>query len=57
LVVQTGKIIYQEAAKKLIPVTLELGGKSPMIVMGDCDLDKTVTGALAAMRFTRQGQV
>jgi len=30
--------------------------QSPMIVMGDCDLEKTVAGALAAMRFTRQGQ-
>ncbi len=54
--VETGKIISQEAGKRLIPTTLELGGKSPMIVMGDCDLPKTVAGALAAMRFTRQGQ-
>ncbi len=54
--VETGRIIYTEAAKKLIPVTLELGGKSPMIVMGDCDLEKAVAGALQAMRFTRQGQ-
>lgn len=54
--VDTGKIIYAAAAQKLIPVTLELGGKSPMIVMGDCDMDKTVAGALAGMRFTRQGQ-
>ena len=54
--VETGKIVYGEAAKKLMPVTLELGGKSPMIVMGDCDMERTVAGALAAMRFTRQGQ-
>lgn len=54
--VETGKLIYAEASKKLIPVTLELGGKSPMIVMGDCNLEKTVAGALAGMRFTRQGQ-
>ena len=44
------------AAEKLIPVTLELGGKSPMIVFADCDFDKTVSGALTSMRFTRQGQ-
>jgi acyl-CoA reductase-like NAD-dependent aldehyde dehydrogenase len=44
------------AAQKLIPVTLELGGKSPMIVMGDADLDKAVAGAVIGMRFTRQGQ-
>jgi len=35
---------------------LELGGKSPMIVIGDADIDKAVAGAVAGMRFTRQGQ-
>jgi aldehyde dehydrogenase (NAD+) len=54
--VETGKIVYRAAAEKLIPVTLELGGKSPMIVMGDADLDKAVGGAITGMRFTRQGQ-
>jgi acyl-CoA reductase-like NAD-dependent aldehyde dehydrogenase len=54
--VETGKIIYRAAADKLIPVTLELGGKSPMIVMDDADLDRAVAGAIAGMRFTRQGQ-
>ncbi len=54
--VETGKYIARAAAEKLIPVTLELGGKSPMIVMGDADLDKAVDGAVAGMRFTRQGQ-
>lgn len=54
--VETGKIVYKTAAEKLIPVTLELGGKSPMIVMGDADLDRAVAGAIAGMRFTRQGQ-
>ncbi|HZH27232.1 MAG TPA: aldehyde dehydrogenase family protein [Azospirillaceae bacterium] len=54
--VETGKIIYRAAAEKLIPVTLELGGKSPMIVMGDADLDRAVDGAVVGMRFTRQGQ-
>lgn len=54
--VETGKIIYRAAADKLIPVTLELGGKSPMIVMGDADLERAVKGAIAGMRFTRQGQ-
>ena len=54
--VETGKIIYRAAADKLIPVTLELGGKSPMIVMNDADLGKAVDGAVAGMRFTRQGQ-
>lgn len=54
--VDTGKLVYGEAAKKIMPVTLELGGKSPMIVMPDCDMDKTIAGALTGMRFTRQGQ-
>jgi aldehyde dehydrogenase (NAD+) len=54
--VETGKIVYRAAADKLIPVTLELGGKSPMIVMGDADIDKAVAGAVIGMRFTRQGQ-
>lgn len=54
--VETGKIVYHAAADKLIPVTLELGGKSPMIVMGDADIDKAVAGAVSGMRFTRQGQ-
>ncbi|MBL8669225.1 MAG: aldehyde dehydrogenase family protein [Alphaproteobacteria bacterium] len=54
--VDTGKIIAHAAADRLIPVTLELGGKSPMIVMDDADLDKAVDGAVAGMRFTRQGQ-
>jgi len=54
--VDTGRIVAHVAAEKLIPVTLELGGKSPMIVLEDADLDKAVTGAVAGMRFTRQGQ-
>jgi acyl-CoA reductase-like NAD-dependent aldehyde dehydrogenase len=54
--VETGKIIYKNASEKLIPVTLELGGKSPMIVCEDIDVDKAVEGAMISMRFTRQGQ-
>jgi acyl-CoA reductase-like NAD-dependent aldehyde dehydrogenase len=54
--VETGRIVARSAGEKLIPVTLELGGKSPMIVMDDADLDKAVAGAVAGMRFTRQGQ-
>ena len=38
------------------PVVLELGGKSPMIVYEDADLDAAVAGAVTGMRFTRQGQ-
>jgi acyl-CoA reductase-like NAD-dependent aldehyde dehydrogenase len=54
--VEVGRIVAKGAAEKLIPVTLELGGKSPMLVFADCDFEKTVTGAVTSMRFTRQGQ-
>ena len=54
--VEVGKIVARAAAEKLIPVTLELGGKSPMIVFADCAFDQTVAGAVTSMRFTRQGQ-
>ena len=54
--VETGKLVYAAASQKLIPVTLELGGKSPMVVMADADIDKAVDGAVIGMRFTRQGQ-
>jgi aldehyde dehydrogenase (NAD+) len=54
--VEVGRIVARAASSKLIPVTLELGGKSPMIVFSDCDFEKTVAGAITSMRFTRQGQ-
>ncbi len=54
--VEVGRIVSTAAAAKLVPVTLELGGKSPMIVFADCDFEKTVMGAITSMRFTRQGQ-
>lgn len=54
--VETGKTISKNSSDKLIPVTLELGGKSPMIVCEDIDVEKAVEGALTSMRFTRQGQ-
>ena len=54
--VEVGRIVAKAASQKLVPVTLELGGKSPMIVFADCDFDKTVMGAITSMRFTRQAQ-
>ena len=44
--VPTGKKILQQAAPRLIPVDLELGGKDPMIVFADANLDRAVAGAL-----------
>jgi len=54
--VPTGKKIMATAAKDLKRVTLELGGKSPLIIFEDCDLDNAVKGALMA-NFLSQGQV
>lgn len=51
-----GEIVYQEGAKRIVPVSLELGGKSPMLVFPDADIERSVDGAIAGMRFTRQGQ-
>ncbi|QUS36320.1 aldehyde dehydrogenase family protein [Falsirhodobacter algicola] len=51
-----GQAVYEAGAKRIVPVSLELGGKSPMIICADADLDRAVEGALSGMRFTRQGQ-
>lgn len=51
-----GETIYKIGASRIIPVSLELGGKSPMIICEDADLVKAVAGAISGMRFTRQGQ-
>ncbi|TEA76951.1 aldehyde dehydrogenase family protein [Allopusillimonas ginsengisoli] len=53
---ETGKAIMRAAAEKIIPVSLELGGKSPSIVFPSADSDWAVDGVMAAMRFTRQSQ-
>lgn len=43
---KVGKIISKNAADKLLPVSLELGGKDPAIVLEDADLDRTAMGIL-----------
>ncbi|MBE9915973.1 aldehyde dehydrogenase [Paenibacillus donghaensis] len=53
--VHVGKIIMQAAAKRLIPLTLELGGKSPCIVHGDAPL-KLTAQRLVFGKFTNAGQ-
>jgi aldehyde dehydrogenase (NAD+) len=50
-----GKIVYQAAAKQLIPVTLELGGKSPAIVTPSCDV-KLSAKRLVWGKFLNAGQ-
>lgn len=54
--VPTGQAIAAVAAPRLLPVTLELGGKSPMIVLDDCDMTRVTDGMMNSMRFTRAGQ-
>ena len=54
--VGTGKLVMAQAAATLKHVTLELGGKSPLIVFDDADLDNAVSAALMANFYT-QGEV
>jgi acyl-CoA reductase-like NAD-dependent aldehyde dehydrogenase len=51
-----GKSVMRQAADRIVPVSLELGGKSPSIVYPDVDEDWTVDGVIGSMRFTRQSQ-
>jgi betaine-aldehyde dehydrogenase len=51
----TGRRIAHAAAEKLMPVSLELGGKSPTVVLEDADLDVAVNGILFGI-FSSSGQ-
>ena len=51
----SGQKIYESAAKKIIPVSLELGGKSPNIVFEDADFDAAVMGVISGI-FAATGQ-
>jgi succinate-semialdehyde dehydrogenase/glutarate-semialdehyde dehydrogenase len=51
-----GRVVAAAAGERLTPVTLELGGKDPMLVLDDADLGRAVDGALWAS-FFNAGQV
>ena len=53
---RVGKIIAKRAAEHLKPVLLELGGKAPLVVLEDADLDEAVKAA-AFGAFMNQGQI
>ena len=54
--VATGRRVYRAAAEGIKQVVLELGGKNPMIVLDDADIDRATTDAMDAS-FGNTGQV
>lgn len=54
--VATGRAVYQNAAAGLKKVVLELGGKNPMMVFPDADLDRAASDAVIGA-YTNSGQV
>jgi aldehyde dehydrogenase (NAD+) len=53
---EVGKIIYKAAAEKLVPVTLELGGKSPALIAADANM-KVAARRIATTKFSNAGQM
>ncbi len=51
-----GKIIYKMAAERLVPVTLELGGKSPCVVESDANI-KVAARRIAMTKYSNAGQM
>jgi acyl-CoA reductase-like NAD-dependent aldehyde dehydrogenase len=54
--VATGRRVAEICGRNLVPCTLELGGKDPMIVCADADLDRAARGAVFGA-FSNSGQV
>ncbi len=52
----TGKIIAKQAAERLIGCSLELGGKNPILVLRDADIERAAEGAVRAS-FSNAGQL
>jgi acyl-CoA reductase-like NAD-dependent aldehyde dehydrogenase len=53
---RTGKVVARQAAERLIGCSLELGGKNPMLVLEDADIEAAVDGAVRGC-FAAAGQV
>jgi succinate-semialdehyde dehydrogenase / glutarate-semialdehyde dehydrogenase len=53
---RTGRLVAHQAAERLVPHSLELGGKNPMLVLADANLEAAVDGALPGC-FVGAGQV
>ena len=53
---QTGRQIYKMAAERLVPVTLELGGKSPCVVEDDANIN-VAARRIAVTKFSNAGQM
>lgn len=52
---ETGRIIGKAAADRIVPVSLELGGKSPLIIFADCDFEAALRTAIG--QYDNAGQV
>jgi succinate-semialdehyde dehydrogenase/glutarate-semialdehyde dehydrogenase len=53
---EVGRQVASQAAERLVPSSMELGGKNAMIVLEDCDMNRTVEGAERAL-FSNSGQL
>ncbi|WP_172292899.1 aldehyde dehydrogenase family protein [Pseudoruegeria sp. HB172150] len=54
--VATGQAVMRSAADNVTRLVLELGGKSPVVVLNDCDMERALTGVLGAI-FENAGQI
>ena len=53
--VEAGKMVMRLVADRLVPLSLELGGKNPLIIFPDANIDQAVDIAIAGMNFLWQG--